>query len=276
MDINVEQEKELIKRYQRTKNPLVFKELQRRYDSLIRKAVLDSGLSNFIADQSTIMSQALAAFEGAITDFKDNKNAKPSTFITQRIDFALRNYKNRMVGDVSHKSDQMSRKTALYQMAINQMSTDPNFQNATDKDILKHIKNMKDSRGKPMGRDFVLSDIKKIKDLSRTELIGSKIINAGTGEDISQHELSDTSNISAYDIMRKQQEAKVISDILNTTPALSPKQKNYIRRLCGLGRMKRSPNKSRARVDSGVTLTEAYKAETIVNEQLRRRGMFDI
>ena len=53
---------------------------------------------------------------------------------------------------------------------------------------------------------------------------------------------------------------------------LSLKQKSYIRRLVGIGRTPKAANESQARLNSGVTTTEAFKAKERVAAELKRRG----
>ena len=268
---DVNYEKELIKKYQRTNNVMVYKELERIYQGVITKAVLDSGLSKYLADNSTITAEALALFKKAIETYTDAKGAKPSSYITSTISFGLKNYKNREMSDVAYRSEQMNRKAGLYYEAIKELSTVKDSNSLTDQEILTHIKGMRTAKGDRLGKDFLKSDIKKIRQTERKELMGSAIIAQGTGENISAHEVQDNHKTSVYDVMSKRNEKELINSILSQTMALNVRQKSYIRKLIGINCPK-AKNESQARINSGVTTTEAFKAKTFIHEELVKRG----
>ena len=276
MATDVNYEKELIKKYQRTHSVMVYKELERIFSGIIQKAVLDSGLSRYLADQSTITAEALALFRRAIESYTDAKGAKPSSYILMNIKLGLKNYKNREISDVAYRSEQMNRKSGLYYTALKELSTEQDINSLSDSDIVKHIKQMKTSTGETLGKDFTRNDIKKIRQTERNELMGNAIINQGVGEDISVHELNDNYSQSVHSIMQRQQQKNVIDSILKTSLELSPKQKNYIRRIVGIGRLPKAKNESQARINSGVTTTEAFRAKQIVSGELKKRGLGDL
>ena len=270
MGINISEEKALIKKYQRTQSPLIYKELERKYKGAINKAVLESGLGKYLADQSTITAQALFAFKKALDTYSEAKNVQPNTFIINNIKFALKNYKNKEMSDVAYRPEQTNRKAGLYYSAVQQMQTDPNA-DMSDAGIVKFIKSMKSAKGETLGKDFSRSDIRKIRDTERNELMGNAVIN-GLGESLELAELSDNHKKSAFDIMQNQKEKELITIILKTDKTLSLKQKSYIRRLVGIGRTPKATNESQARLNSGVTTTEAFRAKERVAAELKRRG----
>ena len=192
------------------------------------------------------------------------------------IKLGLKNYKNREISDVAYRSEQINRKSGLYYTALKELSTAQDVSTLSDADIVKHIKQMKTTTGEALGKDFTRNDIKKIRQTERNELMGNVIVNPGTGEDISVHELNDNYNQSVHSIMQRQQQKTVIDSILKNTTLLSVKQKNYIRRIVGIGRTPKAKNESQARLNSGVTTTEAFRAKEIVSEELKKRGLGDI
>ena len=271
LSVNVAEEKELIKKYQRTQSPLIYKELERRYQGVIKKAVLESGLSKYLADQSTITAQALFAFKKALEQYSESKNVQPNTFIINNIKFALKNYKNREMSDVAYRSEQTNRKAGLYYSAVQQMKTDPNA-DMSDAGIVKYIKSMKSAKGEALGKDFTRSDIKKIRDTERNELMGNALLNSSVGEALEVAELTDNHKKSAFDIMQNQKEKELITLILKSNKTLSLRQKSYIRRLIGIGRTPKAANESQARINAGITATEAFKAKQIIADEIKRRG----
>jgi DNA-directed RNA polymerase specialized sigma subunit len=270
--INIDEEKALIKRYQMTKNPLVYKELERKYSGIIQKVIIDSGLTRFLADKATIQAHAIAAFQKALDTYSESKNVQPNTYIINTINYALRNYKNKESSDVFYRPEQMNRKISLYHTAIQQMRTDPNA-DMSDTSIVKYVKSMKSAKGESLGKDFTRKDVKKIRENERTELMGNEIINAGSGEDIEVSEMFGNHATSTYDVIKKKNQETIIASILRDNKQLTLKQKNYLKRLTGIGRIPKAANESQARINSGVTTTEAYKAKQIMQEELKKRGM---
>ena len=115
-------------------------------------------------------------------------------------------------------------------------------------------------------------DIKKIRDTERNELMGNALLNSSVGEALEVAELTDNHKKSAFDIMQNQKEKELITLILKSNKTLSLRQKSYIRRLIGIGRTPKAANESQARINAGITTTEAFKAKQIIADEIKRRG----
>lgn len=262
MAADTQHERDLITRVQKNNDNFAMKELLRLYRGPIVQAVRSANLTNTMS-QEDAMAYAENLFRDAVKNHVNpNAKNKPSTFIIgylknklMTVRYQNMNTSARLSNDLSMKSNYVYRATQL----LNRRGVE----DPTNKEIVSVIQ-------KEFGRAQKLTakEVERIRSLNRKELSGTRTLIEGT--ELSFGDAANASKVSAQDLLNNQFQREHIEQII-ATPAYSRQERDFIRRMYGLGRY-HTPAKNihQAALNSGLPDSRARRVMSAVEVALKR------
>ena len=266
---NIEEEKALIKRVQQNNDISAMKELHRIYRGIISKAITDSGIGSF-QDREISELEARMVIERSIKESFDlNRQNIPSTYLYSQIVNVLRRKKDQLRNPVSAPSEEISRKMSIYYPVLEDLKRELNRE-PTDAEVFAEIEKQRDEAkkiGKKRGTDFTLKDIQKIKSMTRTDMIGNRLVGGEdrVGSPITRSEqLSQSMAPSAETLYQRQREESRINTIM-AEMNLTRGERRAIYSFLGMGEFKGkpAPNHNQAALNGQIT---NYRLRQILNQ----------
>jgi hypothetical protein len=255
----VEEEKELIRRVQQFDDKLAMKRLISGYEELLRKAVMDSGVttSGSNIDSMTAMNYAQSYAKRYIKTYDESKNVQPNTYIYNNVKMQLKNIKSEYREGISHMSNQLTDDLALDRKArewLTDMGIEPTVENT-----FNFVKN---EFGKGREKSTVDS-FARARKMERRELSGNQILGGDEGGDVmTQAEyLSSRGEKSGEELFADHQKRLQIETAINS-PEFTHQERDYISHLAGIGRYAMNPTSNRniAALNAGITYAQGMAA----------------
>lgn len=216
---NREQEIELIRQYQQTKDPMTLQRLRRIFAGTINSAIMQS--SSYGLDQRTLNQKAMMGFSKAMANYDPVKGA-PTTAITNSIKGYILNENNRL-----KNTTRLGQNDTILQTQIHKAKTKLELEGKkedeiTDDMLLKGVSDLRTSK-----EEVSNAWINKIQNSTRKELSGDRMIGeAGVGENLSFMDVLNTQSETAEDMFDR----KVIADrFQNALSQLSEQEQGLIK-----------------------------------------------
>lgn len=215
---NREQEIELIKQYQQTKDPMVLQRLRRIFAGTINSAIMQS--SSYGLDQRTLNQKAMIAFSRALTHYDPLKGA-PTTAITNGIKGYINNENNRLKNTTRLVQNDTILQTQIHKAKV-KLELEGKKEEEIENQLLNEVSGLRSSKEK-VDKNW----INKIQNSTRKELIGDRVIGeSGTGEDLTFMDVNNTQKETAEEMFERQELANRFQRALST---LSAQEQGLIR-----------------------------------------------
>lgn len=267
---NINEERELIKKAKRG-DIEAMKKIHIIYRGLVSKAIKDSGAELYM-DRSMLELEARRIIEKLVqTRLDSSAETQPSTFIYSSLANAFRTLKNNSRNEYARSPEEISRKSAIVNPVYNDLKRELGRE-PTDAEIYKEIDNRRKMKSN-YARDFKLSDVKKVRDMARTNIIGNKLIGGpdSEGAPITSAENLMQSRVPTAESLyqRQQEEANINSIILRLN--LTRDERRAVYSFAGIGEFKdkKAPNIHQAALNGRIT---DYRLKQIIGMIGRELG----
>lgn len=257
MEIDVEKERELIKKVQQNPNDaLAWKQLNFRFKPVIQKAISSVGVYSNV-NKDTLEAIASKEFKRSILNFDASKDNKPSTYITNNIVGLIRKtndyniHKTYMPPDLTQKSPNVyNAKVHLKSMGIE----DPTAEQ------------LKDTISSVFKKDMTISEINRIQSYTRDHYSSNLVVGSeDTGNAETFGDINFQSSEQPMDeFIKEQRDEELLNKILNSK--LSKEDRDLFMESEGLGKYKNKGKISMASLAFNNNLGTAWEATKRINK----------
>lgn len=256
---DVDKERELIRQYQMTHNPIIFQQILLQFKGAISAAIRQSGNQD-IGDPAAVHGRAIAAVKDAVESYDPTRNRKPSAHITDGIKWALKK-----AGYRSQNETRMGEAETIDSGYINIAENSLRRQRIpiTPISLQKEIQEMNSGK-KGKKKAITTSQIERVKSMERMNLSGGGIVQ-GEGEKIRLEDIKNTGGGNAGQLQDDEYNKEIVMARLSR---LSPVEQGVIRDKEGLGTNK--PESSWNHIALNNNLKNSYTARTIYNKAIQK------
>lgn len=205
---NREQEVELIRQYQQTKDPMVLQRLRRIFAGTINSAVMQS--TSYGLDQRTLNQKAMTAFSRTLMNYDPSKGA-PTTAITNGIKGYINNENNRLKNTTRLVQNDTILQTQIHK-AKTKLELEGKSEDEIDKQLLNEVSGLRTSKEK-----VDKSWIEKIQNSTRRELTGDRVMGeSGVGENLTFMDVLNTQEETAEEMYDRLEMSRKFQKALST------------------------------------------------------------
>ena len=264
---DIQEERELIRKAKHG-DMEAMKRLHVLYRGLINKAIKESGAEMY-QDRAILELEARRIIENLVRGpLNPDLDSQPSTFIYSNIKNSFRTQKNNLRNDYVQMPEAIARKSAIYHPVLVDLRRELNRE-PTDEEVFNEIMRRRQSNPK-FARDFEFKNIERIKGMSRTDVIGNKMVGGDSHEGspiTSAENLMQSRMMGAEELYQRQQEEAHLQNIMNVLN-LTRNERRAVHSFFGTGefKTKKAKNINQAALNGGIT---NYQLKKIL-DQIRK------